>query len=202
MKKNLSIVLILTILFSTITPTYASTMYNANDENIIAEIQEEEGYNTRSSRFYYEYEETDYSHHMTGITTEGDIEAGLQMASDELTALSFVVAALLGAPVVSAMETNASKAVLKATVKKFLSNSKYVAIVPGGGTTTLNHWVVRASKVITEKKTKTRYRVKISNGGRSVGAQWVIYRTKNYYRKSKYGSWIYNDTTTQIFKVR
>jgi len=200
MKKVISLVLILSLLFVNVTTVFAD--YKPKEEFIIGNEKEDNSYNTRSNHFKYVYEYTNYEDHIIGITTEAEVEDALDAVTIELLILGGITASLIGAPLAYAVKTNAPKAVIKSLYLKFKAEGTYLALFEGGTTVGGVLWIARASKVETQKKYKYKYRVNLLTGQRSLMNKWVTYKSDNYYRNSPSGPWIDDGTTIKTLLLR
>ncbi len=191
MKSKLSLLLVLTLLFSSLPTSFGESLIN---QSVIIE--------PFANQFGYEYVETNYEYYTTAVASEQDIDNAIKLAADELNVMAYFVVALIGAPLVNAIKSNASKAHLKSTVIKFLAQNTYLQVVTIASSTGINHLAIYASKSVVYKKYKYKYQVNLLTGARTLMETWITYKSENYYRTSSTNSWISDGTTTETFRLQ
>ncbi len=196
MKKRVSLGLVLMLLVTSIMPAFAEGVTGpvGGDDTIV--IQPD------ANRFKYEYEETDYAYHTTGIVTEEDIAAAMRMAAHELNAIGYIFGGLALKPINAAMAAGVTKKQLMKIVTKSLRNAGAIGITERITSAGLTELRFKATKRVVEKKYKYKYRVNLATGRRTKEATWVTFRTKVYYRSGPSSSWRYSKTETKTVKER
>lgn len=191
MKSKLSVILVIALLFTSLSTSFAEGQIN---QKVIIE--------PLANQFGYEYVETNYEYHTTAIVTEQDIDNAIKLAADELSVLSYFVGGILGAPLAYAIKTNASKAVLKAILSKYVPLNSYLQVITIATSAGINHLAVYASKSVINKKYKYKYQVNLLTGARTLMETWITYKSDNFYRVSSTSSWISDGTTIETLRLQ
>jgi hypothetical protein len=115
MKRVLSLILVLTLVFSATLPVFGESnsnvkiVYDEVNKIELTEESDDSGSSTRSNRFRYYYTETDFGNSSEVITTEEQMDSAMKWAAAEVGIVFWISGKIIGRVVVNPALSNAAK---------------------------------------------------------------------------------------------
>lgn len=182
-KKLVSLGLCVAMVLPTTCAFASSTDPIENDPTVIEKTQ-----------YKIVYEETPFEYYGSTETTEDDITDALRLACDEANIGFWVVGAGIGKSIATAVANAGSKEAIIEAIKGYGPTVGGTAAAERLSSAFLNHFTMKASIRSTDKKTKKKYQVNMSNDKKDLLQTFITYRTKVYERNSSKDRWTYKTT--------